>query len=157
MPFHAIAILSGNRQKTIPNRSEQEILSETVNRIYETNDRWDKREGPLGDLIKRKRNQFPRFEAKAQQLLGKNKARIFVVMLSRVRSLGIKINNEFIESTTSDFRRSKPTRISSSGSAESETLIVSPIPDHSSMPMPIDDFTVPEIMPPASVMPRWSG
>src|SRR6266508_6772421 len=103
MPFHAIAVLSGNRQKTIPNRSEQQILSETVIpyvvggvitakwgaktqsyqvlelRIYETNDRWDKREGPLGDQIKRKRNQFPRFQAKAQLLLGKNKSRIFVV------------------------------------------------------------------------------
>ena len=30
MPFHAIAILSGNRQKSIPNRSEGELLSEIV-------------------------------------------------------------------------------------------------------------------------------
>ena len=57
----------------------------------------------------------------------------------------------------SDFRISKPTRTSSTGSAESETRIVSPMPLHRSMPMPIDDFTVPEIMPPASVMPRCSG
>ena len=38
---------------------------------------------------------------------------------------------------------SKPTRTSSSGSAESETRIVSPMPAHSSEPMPIEDFTVP--------------
>ena len=43
----------------------------------------------------------------------------------------------------SAFRISKPTRTSSSGSADSETRIVSPMPAHSSVPMPIDDFTVP--------------
>jgi hypothetical protein len=30
MPFHAIAILSGGRQKTIPNRTEDQMLSEVV-------------------------------------------------------------------------------------------------------------------------------
>ena len=35
--------------------------------------------------------------------------------------------------------------------------MVSPIPAHSSEPMPIADLTVPPIRPPASVMPRWSG
>ena len=30
MPFHEIAILSGNRQKTIPNKSEDRLLSEVV-------------------------------------------------------------------------------------------------------------------------------
>jgi len=105
MPFfHAIAVLSGNRQKTIPNRSEEQVLSQIVLpfvsngvisakwgkttqsyqvlelRIYETTSAWDKRNGPLGDLIKRKRNQFPRFEGKAQKLLGKNSPRVFVVM-----------------------------------------------------------------------------
>ena len=43
----------------------------------------------------------------------------------------------------SDFSMSKPTLISSTGSAESETRIVSPMPAHSSEPMPIDDLTVP--------------
>ncbi len=104
MPFHAIAVLSGDRQKTIPNRSEEQLLSEVILpfvaggvitakwgqkkqsyqvlelRIYETNDSWDKRKGPLSDLIKRKRNQYARFEAKAQLLLGKGKPRVFVVM-----------------------------------------------------------------------------
>ncbi|MEK6806246.1 MAG: hypothetical protein AABY95_06325 [Pseudomonadota bacterium] len=104
MPFHAIAILSGDRQKTIPNRSEEQLLSEVILpfvaggvitakwgkskqsyqvlelRIYETAESWDKRKGPLGDLIKRKRNQYPRFETRARQLLGTNKPRVFVVM-----------------------------------------------------------------------------
>ena len=57
----------------------------------------------------------------------------------------------------SDFRMSKPTLISSTGSAESETRIVSPMPAQSSEPMPIEDLTVPLRMPPASVMPRCSG
>src|SRR5882724_7682830 len=49
----------------------------------------------------------------------------------------------------SDLRMSKPTRTSSTGSALSETRMVSPMPLHSSMPMPMEDLTVPEIMPPA--------
>jgi hypothetical protein len=104
MPFHAIAVLSGDRQKTIPNRSEEQLLSEVVLpfvaggvitakwgkkkqsyqvlelRIYETAEAWDKRKGPLSDLTKRKKNQFARFQARAQQLLGKGKPRVFVVM-----------------------------------------------------------------------------
>lgn len=104
MPFHAIAVLSGNRQKTIPNRSEEQLLSEVVLpfvskgvitakwgkntqtyqvlelRIYETDTSWDKRTGPLADMLKRKKNQFPRFDTKAQKLLGKGSPRVFVVM-----------------------------------------------------------------------------
>ena len=57
----------------------------------------------------------------------------------------------------SDFRMSKPTRTSSTGSADSETRMVSPMPPHSSMPMPMEDLTVPLIMPPASVMPTCRG
>jgi predicted DNA-binding protein YlxM (UPF0122 family) len=104
MPFHAIAVLSGDRQKTIPNRSEEQLLSEVVLpfvangvitakwgkktqsyqvlelRIYQTAESWDKKRGAIGNLIRKKKNQFERFEAKAQQLLGKNKPRVFVVM-----------------------------------------------------------------------------
>jgi hypothetical protein len=104
MPFHAIAVLSGNRQKTIPNRSEQQVLSEVILpfvssgvitakwgkktqsyqvlelRIYETKSPWDKRIGSLADQIKRKKNLYPRFADKAQKLLGKNRPRVFVVM-----------------------------------------------------------------------------
>jgi len=104
MTYQAIAILSGDRQKTIPNRSEEQLLSEVVLpyvatgvitakwgdkkqsyqvlelRIYQTPEPWDKKEGSIGDLIKNKKNLFPRFEAKAQKLLSKDKPRVFVVM-----------------------------------------------------------------------------
>ncbi len=104
MPFHAIAVLSGDRQKTIPNRSEEQMMSEIVLpflasgtikaqwgkskqsyqvlelRIYETKEKWDKKNGPLNNLTKNKRNKYPRFEKKAEDLLGKNKPRAFVVM-----------------------------------------------------------------------------
>ncbi len=43
----------------------------------------------------------------------------------------------------SDFRMSQPTSTSSSGSADSDTRIVSPMPAQSRLPRPIDDFTVP--------------
>ena len=46
------------------------------------------------------------------------------------------------------------TLTSSTGSAASETRMVSPMPAISSMPSPTDDFTVPLSNPPASVMPR---
>lgn len=104
MPFHAIATLSGNRQKTIPNRTEDQLLSQVVIpfiskgvitakwgkttqsyqvlelRIYETPSAWDKRLGPLWELIRGKPNRYRRFEQKAQKLLGKNRPRVFVVM-----------------------------------------------------------------------------
>lgn len=104
MTFQAIAVLSGNRQKTIVNKTEERLLSEVVLpfvskgvismkwgkktqtyqvlelRIYETKTSWDKRSGPIADFIKGKKNQFARFEAKADKLLGKNSPRVFVVM-----------------------------------------------------------------------------
>ena len=57
----------------------------------------------------------------------------------------------------SDFRMSKPTLISSTGSAASETRMVSPIPAHSIDPKPMADLMVPVRSGPASVTPRWSG
>jgi hypothetical protein len=104
MPFHAIAVLSGDRQKTIPNRTEQQVYSEVVLpfvasgvitakwgkklqsyqvlelRIYETQNSWDKRTDPLAELLKSKPNKFRRFETRAKQLLSKNRPRVFVVM-----------------------------------------------------------------------------
>jgi hypothetical protein len=103
MPFHAIAVLSGDRQKTIPNRTDGEILSEVVLpfiangiitakwgaktqsyqvlelRIYETKERWDKKKGALTDLLKKKKNQYSRFEKRANDLLATNKPKVFVV------------------------------------------------------------------------------
>lgn len=104
MPFHAIATLSGGRQKTIPNRSEDQMLSEVVTpfvangvitakwgatiqtyqvlelRIYETDQSWDKRTGALADLLKNKRNQADRFISRAKRFLGANKSKVFIVM-----------------------------------------------------------------------------
>ena len=56
-----------------------------------------------------------------------------------------------------DFKISLPIFISLTGSSESEILIVSPIPSKSSVPSPIDYFTLPEIKLPASVIPRCNG
>ncbi|MNY22989.1 hypothetical protein D3C86_1566320 [compost metagenome] len=61
------------------------------------------------------------------------------------------------ERRRSDLRMSKPTLISSTGSAAREMRMVSPIPSASSIPRPTADFTVPERRPPASVMPRCKG
>jgi hypothetical protein len=104
MPFHAIATLSGARQKIIPNRTEDQMLSEVVTpfvasgvitakwgattqsyqvlelRIYETAQSWDKRTGSLSDLLKKKKNQANRFVQKAEKYLGAHKVKIFVVM-----------------------------------------------------------------------------
>lgn len=104
MPFQTIAILPGSRQKTIPNRTEEQLLSEVVMpfvangvitakwgkntqsyqvlelRIYKTIKPWDKKKGTIAELIKKKKNLYARFEEKAGQLLGKNKSRVFVIM-----------------------------------------------------------------------------
>lgn len=124
MPYyHAIAVLSGGRQKTLPNRSEEQVLSQVVIpfvasgvitakwgantqtyqvlevRIFETAAAWDKRVGPLLDHIGRKRNLWARFQNKAQQLLAKNKPRVFVVMPIQGNKHGNqedqRINKEF--------------------------------------------------------------
>jgi hypothetical protein len=103
LAYHAIASLSGGRQKTIPNKTEEQILSQVVLpfvangvvtakwgaktqsyqvlelRIFQTADPWDKKAGPLADLTKGKRNVFPRLEVEAKKLLSKNKPRIFMV------------------------------------------------------------------------------
>ena len=103
MPFHAIAILSGDRQKTLPNRSEGDLMSSIVIpfiangvitakwgdktqsyqvlelRIYETKGPWDKRSGPFTDVIKGKKNLFKRFGDKATTLLSSNKPKVFVI------------------------------------------------------------------------------
>ena len=52
---------------------------------------------------------------------------------------------------------SKPTRISSTGSAARDTRMVSPMPSINSPPRATEDFTVPERKVPASVTPRCRG
>jgi nucleoside 2-deoxyribosyltransferase len=102
--YHAIAILSGDRRKTLANRSEDQVFSAVVLpfvangvitakwgsktqtyqvlelRIYRTAKAWHKPSGPLDDFIKNQKNLFPRFAARAQKILGKGKVRVFVIM-----------------------------------------------------------------------------
>ena len=52
---------------------------------------------------------------------------------------------------------SKPTFISFSGSEAKDILIVSPIPSNKRTPRPMEDLTVPDLNPPASVIPKWRG
>ena len=103
MPFQTIAVLSGDRQKTIPNRTESEVLSEIVLpfiangvitarwgkklrsyqvlelRIFETKEVWNKVKGPIADVIKSKRNIYKRFGDKAEALLSSKKPKVFVI------------------------------------------------------------------------------
>ena len=103
MPYQTIAILSGDRQKTIPNRTDAEVLSEIVIpfiangvikvrwgkklqsyqvlelRIYETREAWNKAKGPIADVIRGKRNVYKRFGAKAEGLLSSKKPKVFVI------------------------------------------------------------------------------
>ena len=93
MPFQTIAILSGDRQKTIPNRTEAEVLSEIVIpfiangvitakwgakvqsyqvlelRIFDTKEPWSKVKGPIAMVLKGKKNVYKRFSDKAESLL----------------------------------------------------------------------------------------
>ena len=62
-----------------------------------------------------------------------------------------------LERKLSDFKISLPILISLTGSSDNETLIVSPIPSRSKTPRPIDDFTLPGIKLPDSVIPRCNG
>ena len=55
------------------------------------------------------------------------------------------------------FKISKPTLTSSSGSSDSDILIVSPIPLKSKFPTPIEDLIEPVLFPPASVIPKCNG
>lgn len=103
MPFHAVAILSGNRTKTIPNRTEEQILSQIVIpfvangvvnlqwgkktnayqvlelRIYKTDVAWDKKAGAFNDVIMGKKNIVRRFEVQARKLLSTDKPKVFLV------------------------------------------------------------------------------
>ena len=105
MYYHAIALLSGDRRKTIVNKSEDQMLTEVVIpyvsngiiearwgaktqsyqiidlRIYKTEKAWDKREGvPLEDYVGSAKNLFGRFKKRAEKALGKKSFRVFVVM-----------------------------------------------------------------------------
>ena len=55
------------------------------------------------------------------------------------------------------FNISIPTFTSLIGFSDNDTLIVSPIPSFRRLPIPIEDFTVPCIRLPASVIPKCKG
>jgi nucleoside 2-deoxyribosyltransferase len=103
--YHAIAVLAGGRQKSIVNKTEDQILSNVVIpfvstgvvqaawgkttqsyqvlelRIYKTDRSWDKKSTvPLDQFIGSAQNRFKHFEKKANALLSKSKYRVFVIM-----------------------------------------------------------------------------
>ena len=105
MFFHAIAILSADRRKSIVNKSEDDMLTELVIpyiqngvirakwgekeqtyqvnelRIFKTSEPWDKKSGvSLDDFLKNKRNVFQTFEKRAQKALKPPAHRVFIVM-----------------------------------------------------------------------------
>ena len=62
-----------------------------------------------------------------------------------------------LERIPRDLKISNPAFISSTGSDERDTLIVSPIPSIRSWPIPIEDLILPVNKPPASVTPKCKG
>ena len=105
MYFHAIATLSGERRKSIVNRSEAQMLTEvalpftasgTISapwgakkqtyqvlelRIYKTPTAWNKKSGQkLESFLANKANTFGRFKKLAERALGKAQHRVFVIM-----------------------------------------------------------------------------
>lgn len=104
MPYHAIIIQPGSRQKSIPNKTAEVILYEIALpflktgtivakwgnsiqsyqalevRIYETEGKWDKKSGSLTAIIKNKRNKWAKFEQQAQKLISAEQFRVFIVM-----------------------------------------------------------------------------
>lgn len=105
MYYHAIAILPGDRRKSIPNKTEEQMLTDFVLpfvnsgtikarwgaktqsyqvlelRIYKTKSAWVKKSGDkLDDLLKGKKNLYNMFHKKAEKALGPGAYRVFVVM-----------------------------------------------------------------------------
>ena len=106
MYYHVIATLPGDRRKSIPNKTEDQVLTDYVvpyvststikarwgektkayqvvhMRIYKTDVAWDKRTGqPLEDFIgSRKRNLYSGFEKRAKRSLGVGSWRCFIIM-----------------------------------------------------------------------------
>ena len=74
-----MCIPHGTTPSLITHRNVQVIFQRPL-RIYRTQKAWHKPTGPLDDFIKGQKNLFPRFEARAQKVLGKGKMRVFVVM-----------------------------------------------------------------------------
>lgn len=104
MVYHLIAILPAGRQKTITNKSEDDMLRLTISymssgtitykwggkdqtyqvleiRVYMTKEKWNRAmKIPFEHFIKNKKDRFSIFKEKAEALLGHNKPRVFVIM-----------------------------------------------------------------------------
>jgi hypothetical protein len=105
MYFHAIATRPGGRQKSIVNKSEEQMLTEYVIpfvrngaikekwgdsvqsyqvlelRIFGTDQPWIKKAGAqLETFIGKKKNRYAQFEVRAQRSLGSTVHRVFIVM-----------------------------------------------------------------------------
>ena len=105
MYYHAIAHLSGRRQKVIVNKTEEQILTNVVLpfvssgivkakwgkktqsyqvlelRVHKTQDAWSKKSGiALNTFLGKSKNIFASFEKRAQKALGKGAHRVFVIM-----------------------------------------------------------------------------
>lgn len=96
------AQLPGGEQKAVSNRSHEIALEIVLEfrrdntlttqwgkktqtrqayelRIYETEERWDRRRGTLADFVRGKRNVYQRLEREARKLLPPSRDRVFVV------------------------------------------------------------------------------
>jgi len=105
MYYHAIAVLPGARQKSIVNKTEEQILTDIILpfvssgfieakwgkkaqsyqvlelKIYKTEDAWVKKAGiKLETFLSKKKNIFTNFEKRAKKALGKTVHRVFVIM-----------------------------------------------------------------------------
>lgn len=115
MYYHAIAILPGDRRKSIPNKTEDQVLTEYVLpfvssgtikerwgaktqsyqvlelRVYKTKEAWVKKSGiKLDDLLKRKQNLFATFEKKAKKALGTGAFRVFIIIPIQGEKYGVQ-------------------------------------------------------------------
>jgi hypothetical protein len=105
MYYHAIAVLPGGRQKSIVNKTEDQIFTDVVLpfvssgiiearwgtnmqayqvlelRVYKTKEAWFKKSGTALDaFIGKGRNIFSNMEKRAQRSLGRAAHRVFVIM-----------------------------------------------------------------------------
>lgn len=105
MYYHAIATIPGDRRKSIPNKTEEQMLTEFVIpyvsngvirarwgdkvksyqvvtlRVYKTENAWDKKSKvPLEEFIGKRKNCFGTLEKRAKRAIGIGTWRCFVVM-----------------------------------------------------------------------------
>lgn len=107
MYYHVLAILPGDRKKTIKNKSQEQIMlqcvlpfvsNHTINadwgtktnslqalelRVYKTDRAWDsKTDGTFEEYIQKKKcsNQYYLLKKKAEQILGSEQMKVFIIM-----------------------------------------------------------------------------